>query len=171
MPGKAGQARVLSVLRNSTEILGALQPASEHQSTLLNFQSVYCLSSRPHLNIKCLTEPGDQGTQPAVSQLPASRLQNASFLFPKSCRGVCQRLPRQTSTEEKRLLMHSTYHQNHSLEAPALPFQEGRRVWPCKPQRATTSSQLKNITENEERSLRSGAQMIQSLEMRPYKKA
>lgn len=37
----------------------------------------HTLSARPHLNIKSLTEPGDQRTQPAVSQLPASRLRNA----------------------------------------------------------------------------------------------
>lgn len=107
MPGKQarpGQARVLSVLRNSKAILGALQPASEHSHRLLNFQSAYSLSTRPHLNIKCLTEPGDQCTQPAVSQLPASRLRNASFVFPKSCRGVCQQLPGPTSTEEEMLL-------------------------------------------------------------------
>lgn len=133
MPGKAGQARVLSVLRNSTEILGALQPASEHKSMLLNFQSAYSLSSRPHLNIKRLTEPGDQGTQPAVSQLPASRLRNASFLFPKSCRGVCQQLPRQTGTEEKMLLMHSTNHQNHSLEVPRTQLYLFRRAAVCGP--------------------------------------
>lgn len=131
------------------------------------------LSTRPHLNIKCLTELRDQCTQSAVSHLPASRLQNASLLSPRAAeafvRGFLGRpaLKRKCSYAE-----HQPWKpQPGSSLWSGLPLQKGSCVWPFKPQKATTSFQLKKITENEERSLRRGAQMIQSLEMRPCKKA
>lgn len=134
----------------------------------------HTLSTRPHLNIKSLTEPGDQRTQLAVSQLPVSRLQNASVLFTKSCKGVCQQLPGQASTEEKMLPCRAP-----TTKTTAWKFLVPRLIPPGGPlcggplshKGATTSSQFKRIAENQERSLKRGAQMIQSLEMRPCKKA
>lgn len=125
----------------------------------------HTLSTRPHLNIKSLTEPGDQRTQPAVSQLPASRLRNAFLLFPESCRGVCQRLSGQTSTEEKMLSGRSptTTTTAWKFLVPRLTPPGGPPVCgPLSHKGATTSYQFERITENQERGLKIGAQMIQS---------
>lgn len=67
-------------------ILHAFQLTAQHNTGLLKFQSKFIVSHNPrlHLNMKCLTEPGDQCTQPTVSQLLASPLRNASLLFPRA---------------------------------------------------------------------------------------
>lgn len=85
--------------------------------------------------------------------------------LPESCRGVCQQVPGLPSAKEKLLLCKSNQHWNQSPGHPMLRM----CVALLAKKGLASSSQFKNVTENQEGGLRR-AQMIQSLKMRPYKK-
>lgn len=114
MPGKAGQAGVLSLLGNSKAISGALQLASENNSRLRNFPSAYSLNEAP---------PQHEMLERAWGTVYTACCQSAAGVKAPECASrLLRELPRWLSAASwadqhrgENAPMPSTRHLNHSL--------------------------------------------------------